>query len=321
MTKTAKTLEEVKSEYGITPEEFNNIYKNMIWPTFTAGTQPVEMPVYVVVAGQPGSGKTTSLFSYSTKMFPDGNEVELNSDAIKKFYPKEPEVAENYPDYYTLVTDQGSNGWTSNLFEDTRRMGYNGIFEGTMKNHRVADESIKEMRYLGVTVVVRVMATGYLESRLSILERYVAEKEAKGYGRLVVSGHHDVAYAGCIDTADYIEKGGIFDVLEIYTRGADAQTPQCVYSVVNEKTQNRTLAALSDKQNVTKNTNQNGFKSAKDAIEHYRAQSEEECSKTAASRLEKLRAKAKEFPEILSQVEELEKYCQEKGYITQPASE
>ena len=69
----------------------------------------------------------------------------------------------------TKITDQESNTWTSRLFEELRREKYNIIFEGTMKNNRIADESITELKKLGYTVVVRGIAVCDLESRWKMI--------------------------------------------------------------------------------------------------------------------------------------------------------
>ena len=91
---------------------------------------------------------------------------------FKPFHPQIDEIARLYPQYYTKVTDQESNTWTSKLFEDARNEGYNIIFEGTMKNTRIADEAIPKLKELGYFVVVRGLAVSAIESRLSIHERY-----------------------------------------------------------------------------------------------------------------------------------------------------
>ena len=106
------------------------------------------------------------------KMFEDGNVIVINGDEIKKFHPKAEEIAKLYPKLYSKITEQEGAAWTSRLFEELRQEGYNIIFEGTMKNNRIADESITELHQLGYTVIVRGLAVCDLESRTSILERY-----------------------------------------------------------------------------------------------------------------------------------------------------
>ena len=153
--------EEILKKYKLTDEEHEQYYQT-IKRIYTGGKIPVNNPIAVIIGGQTGAGKS-GIIGYSTKMFTDENVIIINSDEIKPFHPKSEEIAKLYPDMYTIITDQESNTWTSKLFEELRREKYNIIFEGTMKNNRIADESITELQKLGYTIVVRGIATCDLE--------------------------------------------------------------------------------------------------------------------------------------------------------------
>ena len=134
-------------KYKLSQQEHDFYYK-IIKRTYTSGKIPVQNPTAVIIGGQTGAGKS-GLIGYSTKMFKDGNVIIINSDEIKPFHPQSEEIARLYPKLYTKITDQESNTWNRQLFEELRREGYNIIFEGTMKNNRIADESITELEQLG----------------------------------------------------------------------------------------------------------------------------------------------------------------------------
>ena len=199
-------------------------------------------------------------------MFTDENVIIINSDEIKPFHPQSEEIAKLYPDMYTIITDQESNTWTSQLFEELRREKYNIIFEGTMKNNRIADESITELEKLGYTVVVRGIATCDLESRMSILERYEGQVSTKGWGRLVTTEHHNQTYNGMPNTIDYIEGTGKYDVLEIFARGETPDQPINVYATHNDAEKEKINLALKDKKAISKYTRKFGYDSAKTAV-------------------------------------------------------
>lgn len=228
-----KEVEEILKEYKLSEEEHDELY-DMIKRIWTADKFPVKNPIAVIIGGQTGAGKS-GIISYSQKMFEDGNVVVINSDEIKPFHPKSEEIAKNYPELYTKITDQESNTWTSELFEETREEGYNIIFEGTMKNNRVADDAIENLIKRGYTVVVRGLAVCDLESRLSILERYEAQVATKGWGRLVVTEHHNQTYNGMPNTISYIEDTGKYDILEIFKRGETPDMPELIYGKINEQ--------------------------------------------------------------------------------------
>lgn len=256
--------EEILGKYRLS-KEVHDFYYEIIKRTYTSGKTPVENPIAVIIGGQTGAGKS-SIIGYSTKMFSDGNVIIINSDEIKPFHPKSEEIARLYPKLYTKITDQESNTWTSQLFEELRREGYNIIFEGTMKNNRIADESITELHKLGYTVVVRGLAVADLESRISILERYEGQVTKKGWGRLVVTEHHNQTYEGMPNTIGYIEETGKYDIIEIFARGEELDEPVKIYSMHNKNTKEKTRTAISGKKCVSKHQRKFGFENAKNAI-------------------------------------------------------
>lgn len=256
--------EEIFKKYKLTDFEHNRIYDE-IKNIYIAGMQPQEHPVSVIVGGQPGSGKS-GLLGYSSKMFPDNNVIIINSDEIKQFHPKNAEIATLYPDLYTAITGQESDPWTSKLFKDLRMLNYNIIFEIPMKNIRIVDGSIKELQALGHTVIIRVLATCDVESRISILERYEGQIQTSGWGRLVSPELHNAAYTGMPETVDFIEQNGFYDILEVYTRGKGPTEPNLVYSQHNETQKEKISAALKDKVQVSKTPNSFGYANAYDSI-------------------------------------------------------
>lgn len=218
---------EIKARYKLSDTEHQRIYEDIkrIWHTDPI---PVEHPQAVIIGGQTGAGKT-GMIGYSRNQFVDGNVVIINSDDLKPFHPQSSEIARLYPELYTKVTDQESNTWTSDLFEDTMQAGYNLIFEGTMKNTRILG-SIQRLKSLGYEVTVRGLSVCDLESMLSILERYNAQVATKGWGRLVVPEHHYQTYNGMPDTIQAIEDAKVADHLEILKRGPRPTEPAVIYS-------------------------------------------------------------------------------------------
>ena len=256
--------EEILKKYKLSKEEHDHYYE-IIKRIYTGGKVPVEHPIAVIIGGQTGAGKS-GLIGYSSKMFTDENVIIINSDEIKPFHPQSEEIAKLYPKLYTKITDQESNTWTSQLFEELRREGYNIIFEGTMKNNRIADESITELQQLGYTVIVRGLAVCDLESRMSILERYEGQVAKKGWGRLVVTDHHNQTYVGMPNTIDYIEKNNKFDILEIFARDEVPDEPVNVYAIHNPSSKKKIEETIAGKKHISSHQRKFGFENGKDSI-------------------------------------------------------
>lgn len=278
--------EELLKKYKLSDEE-HDMYYEIIKRTYTAGKTPGQSPISIIIGGQTGAGKS-GMLGYSERMFEDDNVIIINSDEIKPFHPKSEEIAKLYPDLYTKITDQESNTWTSKLFEELRQQGYNIIFEGTMKNNRIADESITELERLGYTVIVRGLAVCDLESRISILERYEGQVATKGWGRLVVPEHHNQTYKGMPETIKYISDTGRYDVLEIYARGEIPSEPIMIYSKHNDRTTEKTQEFLLGRGFVSKYSRTFGYEDAKDAIIKEREEEYDRVLLTAKERIKRV---------------------------------
>lgn len=220
-----ESLEEVMKKYKLSEEEHMQIGER-IKEIYLFNRHPVDNPTAIVDIAPPASGKT-GLNGYGSNQFIDNNVVVVNSDEIKPFHPAIEEIAKLYPDYYTKITDQESNTWTSDLFDTALREGYNVIFEGTGRNARILD-TIKE-KMQRHQVIVRGMAVDELNCLLSILERYREEVDKKGIGRLVVLDHFYETYNEMPNVIDLIEKSNVVKAVEVYKRGELPTTPIKIY--------------------------------------------------------------------------------------------
>lgn len=317
--------EEIKKKYKLSDAEHEEYYQ-IIKRIYTSGKIPVQEPIAIIIGGQTGAGKS-GIIGYSTKMFDDENVIIINSDEIKPFHPKSEEIARLYPKLYTKITDQESNTWTSKLFEELRREGYNIIFEGTMKNNRIADESITELKQLGYTVIVRGLAVCDLESRMSILERYEGQVATKGWGRLVVTEHHNQTYVGMPCTINYIEQTGKYDVLEIFARGDIPSEPTIIYSKYNEETKNRTERVIKKRNNVSKFSRKYGYENGQDAILGAREEEYDRVIPSLEKRLKKVlesmeqrSATNVEKQMVLDLMKEYEEVVKQKRFTRQKSS-
>lgn len=236
-----ESLEEVKKKYKLSDEEHEKIGKE-IQKIMLYDAYPVENPIAIIDIAPPASGKT-GLNGFGKEQFVDNNVVIINSDELKPFHPYIDEIAKHYPQYYTKVTDQESNTWTSDLFDRALAEGYNVIFEGTGKNARILDTIKQKMK--NYKVIVRGMSVNSLNCLISIIERFEYQIERKGWGRLVTMEHFYETYHGMPETIDTIEKSKIVDSVEVYKRGKTPFTPIKIYdSKQKGRYQNAKIAVL-----------------------------------------------------------------------------
>lgn len=230
-----ESLDEIKKKYKLSDEEYNEKY-NLIKKIFFKGKTSMNRPIAIIVGGQTGAGKGL-LISNGKKQFEDDNVIIINSDEFKPFHPKASEIAEKYSTYFTKVTDQETNTWTSNLFDEAIQNKYNIIFEGTMKNTRIIS-TIQKLQENGYEVIVKALAVPFPDSLTAIHERYEEQLQTKGWGRLVTIEHHDESYNGMPKTINEIEKQEAFDELDIYSKDFNNNLSLEYKHIKNEKTNN-----------------------------------------------------------------------------------
>lgn len=230
-----ESLDEIKKKYKLSDEEYNEKY-NLIKKIFFKDKTSMNRPIAIIVGGQTGAGKGL-LISNGKKQFEDDNVIIINSDEFKTFHPKASEIAEKYSTYFTKVTDQETNTWTSNLFDEAIQNKYNIIFEGTMKNTRIIS-TIQKLQENGYKVIVKALAVPFPDSLTAIHERYEEQLQTKGWGRLVTIEHHDESYNGMPKTINEIEKQEAFDELDIYSKDFNNNLSLEYKHIKNEKTNN-----------------------------------------------------------------------------------
>lgn len=230
-----ESLDEIKKKYKLSDEEYNEKY-NLIKKIFFKDKTSMNRPIAIIVGGQTGAGKGL-LISNGKKQFEDDNVIIINSDEFKPFHPKASEIAEKYSTYFTKVTDQETNTWTSNLFDEAIQNKYNIIFEGTMKNTRIIS-TIQKLQENGYEVIVKALAVPFPDSLTAIHERYEEQLQTKGWGRLVTIEHHDESYNGMPKTINEIEKQEAFDELDIYSKDFNNNLSLEYKHIKNEKTNN-----------------------------------------------------------------------------------
>lgn len=227
-----KSLEEVMKEYKLSEAEHTRIEQEIKRLAFY-DKYPVDRPKAIIDIAPPASGKT-GLNGYGEDQFVDNNVVIINSDELKPFHPSIDEIAKLYPEYYTKVSDQESNTWTSSLFDEALSQGYNVIFEGTGRNARILDTIRDKMQ--GYDVIVRGMAVNELNCLMSIIERYVGQVNTKGWGRLVTLDHFYETYEAMPKTIEQLEKSGLASSVEIFKRGAKPTNPVKIYDSIDVTT-------------------------------------------------------------------------------------
>src|SRR3546814_20028450 len=81
----------------------------------------------------------------------------------------------------------------------------NVLFEGTMRNPDVVAKTLRDFRGAGFETDARALAVSPELSSLGILQRYAAQKESRGVGRMTTSEAHQAAVTGMLATHEHIQ--------------------------------------------------------------------------------------------------------------------
>lgn len=224
-------LAELKKKYAITQDQFEDMYQVVKRLVIGDKKRAKGKPTAVLVGGQPGSGKTEIVVETCKEFEQKGEDyVVLDVDTYRNCFPYTKEVLSEYPSYFSEITDPIVTGIMEVLIKETATEGYNIIYEGTMGNQKThkAIQSIRENN-CDVDIIGRVMATGKIESTLSLFERYILLKQKMGIGRFTTTTLHDTRYNKLLKVVEDLESNvGI--PFEVYRRGKVMGYPIKIYA-------------------------------------------------------------------------------------------
>ena len=293
----------IKELYYLSNEQIEQITKEII-RVMASDILPSKQPLVIVVGGQSGSGKT-SLIHYTEQISSKREFIEIDNDYFRSFHPKAEEIKDQYPDYYVTATDQLGLGVTAQVIDYFREHRYNIILHQTLKNNRVVDDAMTKFIEAGYTVGVRAFAVPYFESKMSQIERCEGQLEELHFCRHVAKVDHDAAIEGLPRTVEYIEQSGKYDFLEIYKRTENPNQPGLVYAKFNPKNEKKTLEALTDCTNMSKETQTYGFANAREAVEKTRESEAVKCAKTLGARIRAAELSPYNNPVMQKHIDEL----------------
>lgn len=183
---TNEKLESLIEKYKLSNQEHKRIFQFLKQLLFSNKT-PEKEPSFMFVIGQPGCGKTTFINSGLLS-----NYLIINSDEYRKFNKNSDEIYNEYPTYYTKLTNYDAHLWGDELFSYAVNNGYSVLREKAPINYNLI-KIIKEISEKN-NVIVNVVVTGNLNSALATRERYEKELLKNSNARLSNIDSHNKCY-------------------------------------------------------------------------------------------------------------------------------
>lgn len=120
-----------------------------------------------------------------------------------------------------FYTDRDSGRLVEKAIAEAAQRRVNVLVEGTMRNPDTVAATLQQFRDAGFRTDARALAVSPEMSSLGVLQRYAAQKESRGIGRMTTTEAHHNALHGMLDTLDRIQDARLADKLTIYRRGGE----------------------------------------------------------------------------------------------------
>ncbi|UJB17269.1 MULTISPECIES: zeta toxin family protein [Lysobacter] len=140
-------------------------------------------PRAIILAGQPGAGKT-GLVKEAMREF-KGDAVLVDPDELRKYVPNLKELQQAKPLGWSGDTLKDSSKWGNQLRDAIIKDSKNLVYDTTLSNGSGAVDLIKKLQKNGYEVEIRAVAAHRLESELGVDQRFTSSFIRSGFGRYV----------------------------------------------------------------------------------------------------------------------------------------
>jgi len=211
----------LEPDLDLSPEQHARI-RDQIIDRVLARTAAVHegRPVAVILAGQPGAGKS-GLCTQAREDLRERGAVEVDVDALRRYHPQYADFLAQDDLSAAPRTQRNASRWADELRDAAIVGRRNLIIDGTLKNPDNAERLCERLRESGYQVEVRALAVAPENSRLGVYLRYEDAHAKAGAGRWVPERVHDEAVAGMPESLRCIEQHGLADRVQVYHRGSN----------------------------------------------------------------------------------------------------
>ncbi len=243
-------MEATADHYVLSDREHEQIRQD-IRAEYLAGTSAQQKPRAIILAGQPGAGKSGLSAAARDELKPRGGVVTVDTDALRANHPDYLPLMQRNDRYAADRVQKDAGQWADELTEDAVDGRRNIIIDGTLKNPEKAETLCRNLRRQGYEVEVHALAVAREDSLQGVHGRYERPKSQGEPGRWVPEHIHDQAYDGLPRSLQRLETSGGVEPDSIRGFRRDGNQLTEVYStrgaapaVTAERDRQRTAAEL-----------------------------------------------------------------------------
>lgn len=188
----------------------------------TQHAKPATKPRAVLLAGQPGAGKSNAREAALKELSEGGDgAVVVDPDDARAAHPRYPTLMRQDDRTAAALTHVEASAVAEASRDAAIAQGMNIVIDGTMKSPDKAKQLVQTLVDAGYEVDVVALCVDPAESWAGVQSRYEAQKAKSGYGRWVPRDVHDAAATGMVDSLLQLQEQGLVDNLTVVNRSGD----------------------------------------------------------------------------------------------------
>ncbi|MGX5770297.1 zeta toxin family protein [Microbacterium trichothecenolyticum] len=201
---------------GLDPAGRDEILRREVLPLLFPDAAPTDVPTLVLVAGQPGAGRSRALSALRRDGEPQLAVV--RGEELRAFHPafRDPRSATD-PQALSEV-GQAVAGWVSGCIRYAREQRRSLVIEGTFGNVTAAAGTAQRFAAEGFRTRVVVVGSSRAESLLSVLSGYLRDVQAGRRATPPSRATHDDGFAATRSLVASVEESGWADRLTVVGR-------------------------------------------------------------------------------------------------------
>ena len=177
---------------------------------------PMENPTAILLAGQPGAGKT-QLSAYFFRQS-QNTSILINGDDYRRYHPNYRAIFKQYPEELVSLTSKFSAAFTEKMIENLSDAHRNLIVEGTGRTTEVPIHTAKLLIAKGYQVHMAAIAVRPELSLLSTLHRFGSMNEMGTVPRPTAVLAHDTVVQNLPHNLDMLYQSNLFAEMQIIDR-------------------------------------------------------------------------------------------------------
>ncbi|MFI8504551.1 zeta toxin family protein [Streptomyces sp. NPDC085524] len=201
---------------GLSEAEIRQVLTDVLLPTWTAGAVPQDRPVVVVVAGPPGSGKSTAADVIHNVLQCRGGAVRIGSDLYKRAHREYETLLERDVRTAGAGVRPVTRWWQAEIEAYARAARLDVVVELALADAAEARAVSALYRAAGYRVELVVLAVAEADSQLGVLERFFGPE-----GRYVAWENQDRCADGLLTSLEVIEAEHLVDRVTVVRRGLE----------------------------------------------------------------------------------------------------